>query len=312
MAVAILGISACGTTTLSGTGTGSTTTGTQTERTTTQAQGAPTTTQAPSSTPSMWDRPALSDPQTITISSSNHNLKLSPSQDYILRCRPGTVVLDSRLVVWGGHDVELEDCHLHVTQPDWAAYLQHQTGTLWVHDVYFGGTHLTGGLQMQEPGANVVMRDVLFDRVYGSYTTNHAELLQTWCGPKRLLIDGLSGSTTYQGLFMLPNQWCSAPISQFDLRHVNIDDSQGAVALWLGDVNGGVSAMRLNLSDVYVTPNPRRTWRGWWLWPQPPAATWSRVIAGSPPGGTFVRSTSSGARGVDEAAVPAALPSEQN
>jgi hypothetical protein len=262
--------------------------------------------------PSLWDRPTLRQPQTITITNTNRNLALPQSRDYVLRCDPGVVVLQSRLVVWGGHNVVLENCNLRVDTSDWAAYLQHQSGRLWVHDVHFGGDHLTGGIQMQEPGATVVMRDVAFDRVYGSYQTNHAELLQTWCGPTRLLIDGLSGSTTYQGLFMLPNQWCSTPISLFDLRHVDIDDSQGAVALWLGDVNGGLSAMRLHVNDVYVVPNPRRLWRGWWLWPQPPAGTWSRVIAGSPPGGTYVQPTSGGARGVDESSVPAVLPSEQN
>ena len=91
------------------------------------------------------------------------------------------------------------------------------SGTLWVHNVHFGGKHLTGGIRMQEPGATVVMRDVVFDRVYGSLHTNHAELLQTWCGPKRLLIDGLTGSTDYQGLFMLPDQSCSTPLHV--LRH---------------------------------------------------------------------------------------------
>jgi hypothetical protein len=260
----------------------------------------------------MWNRPALADPETVTISPAHHDLKLSQTRDFILRCPSGPVVLSTKLSVWGGHNVELENCNLKVTSSDWAAYLQHQTGTLWVHDVHFGGTHLTGGIQMQEPGATVVMRDVLFDRVYGSFKTNHAELLQTWCGPKRLLIDGLSGSTTYQGLFMLPNQWCSTPISLFDLRHVSIDDSRGAVALWLGDVKGGLSAMRLNLRDVYVVPNSTKRWRGWWLEPQPPARTWAGVIAGTPPKGSYVHPTPNGANGVDEAAAPAALPSEQN
>lgn len=257
----------------------------------------------------MWDRPTLRNPQTITITNANRNLALPQSRDYILRCAPGQVVLQSRLVVWGGHNVELEDCNLHVTTHDWAAYLQHQSGTLWVHDVHFGGSHLTGGIQMQEPGATVVMRDVIFDRVYGSYTTNHAELLQTWCGPTRLLIDGLTGSTTYQGLFMLPNQWCSTPLSQFDLRHVNINDSGGAYALWLGDVKG---ALHVNVRDVYVTPPRTRSWRGWWLMPQPPAGTWSHVIAGAPPGGTYVVPTADGARGVDESAVPEPLRAELN
>jgi len=221
-------------------------------------------------------------------------------------------MLPSKLVVWGGHDVEFEDCDLHVTDQDWAGYLEDQTGTLWVHDVHFGGAHLTGGVQLQEPGATVVMRDVLFDTVYGSFHTNHAELIQTWCGPKRLLIDGLTGSTTYQGLFLLPNQACSTPLTQFDLRHVDIDDTGGAVALWLGDVTGGLPALRLNVRDVYVNPPSARRWRGWWLWPQPPAQTWNRAVAGAPPGGSYVKPTSTGASGVDEAAVPAALATEQN
>jgi hypothetical protein len=269
------------------------------------------TTASESSRPSVWDRPTLVHPQTIMITPSNHNLKLSQSQDFILRCPKGPLMLPSKLVVWGGHDVELQNCNLHVTDQDWVGYLQHQTGTLWIHNVHFGGAHLTGGIQLQEPGATVVMRDVLFDKVYGSLHTNHAELIQTWCGPKRLLIDGLTGSTTYQGLFLLPNQWCATRLSQFDLRHVNINDADGAVALWLGDVNGGNSALPLTVSDVYVTPPIKRAWRGWWLEPQPPARTWSRALAGAPPGGSYVKPTPSGATGVDEVAAPAALSSEQ-
>jgi hypothetical protein len=60
--------------------------------------------------------------------------------------------------------------HPPVTSPsgDWAGDFQNQTGTLWIHDVHFGGVHLTGGIQLQEPGATVVIRDELFDQVNGS------------------------------------------------------------------------------------------------------------------------------------------------
>lgn len=254
---------------------------------------------------SAWDEPALFDPTTVTISNANRNLVLDPHKDYILECPPGPVPLRWALDVWGGHDVVFQDCDVDVTIPNWAAAFKNQTGTLWIHDVHFGGRHLHGGLQLQEPGAAVVMRDVLFDRVYGSYTTDHAECVQTWAGPRRLLVDGLTCRTTYQGLFLLPNQFDpgQAP-TVFDLRHVNIDDSRGAYALWLGDVKGGLSAIRLNLQDVYVRPNRARLWRGWWLWPQPPARTWGRVIAGSPAGGQYVHPTSYGATGVDEGSSP--------
>ena len=102
----------------------------------------------------------------------------------------------------GGQNVVFQDCDENGTSPtgDWAGYLEDQTGTLWIHDVHFG-VHLTGGVQMQEPAATVVMRDVLFDTVYGSYTTNHAECIQTWSGPSRFLIHGLVCPTTYQGRF---------------------------------------------------------------------------------------------------------------
>lgn len=270
--------------------------------------------------PSAWDRPSLSNPTTVELSDANHGMVLSQSKDYIVQCPPGTLQLTAALNIWGGHNVVLENCDLDITASDWAARFSNQAGTLWIHDVHFGGSDLTGGIQMQEPGATVVMRDVLFDTVYGSLNTNHAELIQTWAGPSRLMIDGLTGSTTYQGLFLEPNQFDNGPPpTVFDLRHVDIDDSQGAYAMWLGDVNGSPSGdesgsiLSWNVQGVYVVPNPARTWPGWWLWPQPSTGdpTWDSVIAGAPPGGSYVQAAAGGATGVDEGTSPPALLGEQ-
>jgi hypothetical protein len=270
----------------------------------------------PAPVPSAWDRPSLSDPTTVQISDTNHVLVLNQSQDYVVQCPPGTLQLSAALNIWGGHNVVFEDCDLDLTDSDWAARFSNQTGTLWIHDVHFGGAHLTGGVQMQEPGATVVMRDVLFDTVYGSLDTNHAELIQTWAGPSRLMIDGLTGSTTYQGLFLEPGQYDSGPApTVFDLRHIDIDDSRGAYALWLDDVNGSPQGdasgaiLSWDVQDVYVAPNPARTWPGWWLWPQPSTGdpTWDDVIAGAPPGGAYVQASTNGATGVDESTSPPTL-----
>jgi hypothetical protein len=204
---------------------------------------------------SAWDEPALANPTVITLSASNRSLTLKQSQDYILECPSGRFDVPGKITIWGGHNVVFQNCDEDVTNPagDWAAYLEDQTGTLWIHDVHFGGVHLTGGVQMQEPAATVVMRDVLFDTVYGSYTTNHAECVQTWSGPARLLIDGLECSTTYQGLFLLPNQSDSTTLeTTWDLRNVQID-GEGAYDLWLGDVQPsqlGVLPV-FNVSNVY-------------------------------------------------------------
>ena len=261
--------------------------------------------------PSAWDPPALDNPTIVTIDDSQRNLKLDQTKDYILECRPGPVRLSWPLVVWGGHDVVVQDCNLNVTVPNWAAQFKDQTGTLWIHDVHFGGRRLSGGIQFQEPGATVVMRDVLFDRVHGSYTTQHAECIQSWAGPARLLIDGLQCPTSYQGLFLLPNQFGGARAPRiFDLRHVAIDDRRGGVALWIGNVKGGIRKLRLNLDAVYVSPNPTKTWRGWWLAPAPPSGIWREVIAGAPPRGPYVRPVRTGATGVDEGLSPVPLAGE--
>jgi hypothetical protein len=263
---------------------------------------------------SAWDRPALNDPTTVTISEGNWNIVLDQTMDYILQCPPGANDMTGGPVIWGGHDVVLENCDINVTQAGGGMSLKNQTGTVWIHDLHISGTHLTQGINLQEPGATVVMRDVLIDTVHGSYTTNHAELIQTWAGPARLLIDGLTGSTTYQGFFLLPNQWYSGPPpTQFDFRNVNIDDSQGAYALWLDDVNGGVNAMQLNLQNVYVEPQATRTDRSWWLWPKPTSGdmSWANVVAGSPQGGSYVQATDGGATGVDELISPTPLADEE-
>jgi hypothetical protein len=190
------------------------------------------------------------------LSDSARSLRLIQSQDYIVECPPGRFDVSGKISIWGGHNVVFENCDEYVTNPggDWAGYLQNQTGTLWIHDVHFGGAHLTGGIQLQEPGVTtVVMRDVLFDTVYGSYQTNHAECVQTWSGPARYLIDGLECPTTYQGLFLQPNQWDSTTVETvWDFRNVRID-GEGAYDLWLADVQpSNLGALpTFNLENVY-------------------------------------------------------------
>lgn len=279
-----------------------------------------TTTPPPPPPPgSAWSAPTLVNPITVTLSAGATSLALPQNRDYILKCPSAPFVLTSTLSIWGGHNVVFENCDEYLSVRGWAARFKNQTGTMWIHDVHFGGSYLTGGIQLQEPAATLVMRDVLFDKVNGSQSTNHAELIQTWSGPDRLLIDGLTGATGYQGLFLLPNQYGGAAPRAFDLRNINIDDTTGAYALWLGDVSGSSATnassaiATWNVQNVYVKPNPSRTWPGWWLWPKPSSGdpTWSKgVSAGVPPGGNYTCASATGATGVDEGVAPTPLPNE--
>src|SRR5581483_9873203 len=104
----------------------------------------------------------------------------------------------------------------------------------------------------------VVLRDVLFDQVNGSYTTNHAECVQTWSGPEQFLIEGLNCTTTYQGLFLLPNQYGGPTLIDCDFRNVDVH-GDGAYDYWLGDVGpsgaGRLPDFALQTSTTAIRPS---------------------------------------------------------
>jgi hypothetical protein len=242
----------------------------------TAAAPAPSTAAAPARL--AWPVPALHDPQTIELTPGHTKLVLNLHRDYVLKLPHGHPLnAPQGLSIWGGHNVVLVGGTIHVPDKSGAAQLQAQTGTIHIEGVRFSGPRLMEGIDLNEPrGATVELENIYIDKVHGSYTTNHADLIQSWAGPQRLLVDGLMGSTGYQGFFLLPNQLVKGPAPQlFDLRNVYINDSAGAYALWLQTK----PHVPLRTSGVYVTPNSKRTWRGWWLWPKPGDATWNQVQA---------------------------------
>jgi hypothetical protein len=214
----------------------------------------------------------------VDLNPSSTSIRLDPQRDYVLRLPKGRPLrVPSALEISGGHNVVMVGGTIDVTRPSGVMQLTDQTGTVHIEGVRFTGKHLTQGIDLSEArGATVEFEHVYFSTVYGSFTTNHAELIQSWAGPRRLLIDGLTGSTTYQGLFLLPNQHYNGPAPElFDLRNVYIDASRGAYALWLQTS----PRVPLRLSNVSVTPNPKRPQRDWWLWPKPSSGdgAWSGV-----------------------------------
>jgi hypothetical protein len=237
---------------------------------------------------SPWDRPALNSPTTVVADADHRSLVLDTGRDYIVKLTSGVDSIPGGLSIWGGHDVVIDGGHIDVPDHAGGLVLKNQTGTMWVHDLHISGPQLMEGIDLdqRQPGATVVLRDILVDTVHGSYETNHADLLQTWAGPSRLLIDGFTGSTDYQGFFLLPTQFMPGTLpTLFDIRHVDIDNSNGGYALWR---EPGM-LYPLNVQDVYVKPNPAKLSRDWWLWPKPSTGdtSWQNVSAGTPPGGSY-------------------------
>lgn len=247
---------------------------------------------ASSVAPSAWDEPQLVNPITITLDDQHRNLALPQNQDYILKCA-GPVQATWGFVVWGGHNVVLDGCDYVNSSTSGAAEFKNQMGTLWLHDDHFAGPQQTEGIDLQEPGTTtVVMRDVLIDPITGSFQTNHADCLQSWSGPQRLLIDGFTCTSQYQGFFLLPNQQDSATQETvWDFRHVNLHLNPGGYAWTFG--TNGPEHVDLNVDHFYVDgPGQPLLYKG--------GEGGENILAGSPPGGDYVTATAAGASGVDD------------
>ncbi len=189
-----------------------------------------------------WAPPVLVNPTTIKVTANTHKLRLDPISDYRLVLPPTQITLKGGLIIQGGHNVVMIGGQINVPSSSTTPtpvdrrglYLKDQTGTLHIEGVRLSGD-LAEGIDLDEPlGATVQLENIVVDQVTGSYTDNHADVLQGWAGPNILRVDGLQGSTTYQGFFLLPNQHFAGPPPQlFDLRRIVINTTpEAAYLLW--------------------------------------------------------------------------------
>jgi hypothetical protein len=237
-----------------------------------------------------WAPPALAAPTTIQVGNSAATIALKNGRDYVLRLPAGrAAVRPAGLVISGGRNVVLIGGSVDVAGgirtaigqlQRRALYLKGQTGTVFLEGVsFFSSTtgSLTEGINLdQRYGATVVLQNIRLARLVGSRDGQHADGLQTWAGPRRLLVDGLFIQTQYQGMFLLPNQqFKKGPKpALFDLRNVSIVGEAGSGYLLWRDRQ----TFPWRLTNVYVRPGSHKlTSRGRFLWD--PAGTFAPVRA---------------------------------
>ena len=256
------------------------------------AQAAPGTTAGPRLS---WAPPVLSSPVTIQVSASRNNLSLDPARDYVLQMPSTPVTVAGGLTVVGGRNVVLVGGEIRIPagvaadgRANRGLYLKQQTGTVHVEGLLISGAGLGEGIDLdQRLGAVVQLQNVRVEHLAGTREGHHADVLQTWAGPRVLRVDGLSGSSDYQGMFLLPQQFgTQAQPEVFDLRRVDLRGSSvSGYMLWRDSL-----AWPLTVSDVWVSPrNPDS--RDSFLWPKGSGAgtsAWPSVNVGTPAQGSFV------------------------
>jgi len=218
-----------------------------------------------------WAPPALSHPTTISLSAKSRSVELNPDRDYRLVMPKTPLTLKGGLSITGGHNIVLVGGTLVVPSAKQAPdpqdrrgmYLKGQTGIVHIEGLRLAGD-LSEGFDLDERlGATVQIENVDVATVHGTRDANHADVIQTWAGPTKLLVDGLRASSDYQGLFLLPNQhWNDGPSPHiFDIRRSVITLSDGAgYGVWVPDAAPWMHADGLTI----VTS---KTDRGNVLWP---------------------------------------------
>jgi hypothetical protein len=222
--------------------------------------------------------PTLTRPITIKVTDEMGEIKLKTSRDYKIVLPAGRAWKNSRgLFITGGHNVVVMGGTVDV-RGGWkdgsgkvvkrAAYFRDSTGIVHVEGVRFVSSttqRLTEGIDISLPGAYVRLFNLRISSLLtGSQSTNHADVIQAWSGPRSLLVDGLTASTQYQGMFLTPQQHSSASVGLYDLRRVWIDGRGAAYLLWR------TGSFPVRTSEVHITGSTRQSsglWPNRTSWP---------------------------------------------
>jgi hypothetical protein len=243
--------------------------------------------------------PELFDPTIVQVSATNRGLKLDPARDYVivmpdvpLDVRGGLSITGGRNVVLIGGEISFSADYSYVDangnkvsigKTNRGLQIQKSTGIVHVEGLKIGGTPVGEGINISAPDAlEIHLCNVEIETTSGSRDTNHADLVQTWAGPRRLLVDGFVGRACYQGFFLLPTQWAAVPgLEPYEFHNAYLDGTDAGYLFYLDDsTNGPVPAPYV--SNVWCTPNPTKPSRDQFLWPQG-SSIWDNVGEGEPP-----------------------------
>lgn len=244
---------------------------------------------AVSTTTLTWSPPDLTSPTTIVITAAKRDLNLPLDRDFVLQMpasaltgMKGLRINGGRNVVLIGGTISVSDAPAGSTGDDRRGLvLKNQTGTVHIEGLQITGPALSEGIQIAAPKAIVQLQNIRVTRVSpGDDIAFHSDVLQVWGGVRELRVDGLTGSTTFQGIF-LKSDVVGAPIGSVDLRRVNINGGSGYL-FYADPLVGSVST-----SELFGLPGPTKQWQ-YSAFPSITGGQWGQAVQGTPAGGDFV------------------------
>ncbi|MGE4086187.1 MAG: hypothetical protein AB7H93_24645 [Vicinamibacterales bacterium] len=250
--------------------------------------------------------PGWRDHELRAVDTGGGRVRLDDRKDYrLIASGPitGSVeIVGGRNVVWIGGHVRLDAPpaapepqarRIGLTIRDGA---DARTGrTVHLEGLLLDGTGLSEGIDIDAPSAVVQLQNIRVEAVrfagaddrdgtgpYAGMGRNHPDIVQTYGGHRELRIDGLSGRSAYQGLFLKidhPDSPAGAVhLRRIDLAAIAIDGTDGhryagnRMFFWdastIGDLHleEGTVWVRHHpaAGKVAARSNPRRSSAGWW------------------------------------------------
>lgn len=277
-----------------------------------------------------WEPPLLEDASIVRVESDSGSaiVRLDRDEDYLVLL-PDHGPLEEGLGIIGGHNVVVMAGEVEIPwqgdDPSIASrrglIVRDSTGTVHIEGVLFHGEDISEGIQLSTPDAIIQLLNVgvrgLHARDQDGFTDNHPDVIQTYGNVAELRVDGLTGTTDYQGLF-LSASLSDDPHGPVTLRRVNIRGEPTARYLfWVSPRSSGGNTV---LEDVWLeVPDERRGGIGRAVWPDSGADSDNRPVidedddvvtvvwpesmspriigkihSGRPPGGDFVPSDTIG------------------
>lgn len=269
-----------------------------------------------------WAPPTLSNPTTINLTATSNVGALAAGTDYIIKL-PSTT-RTKRVEISGGRNVQIIGGHVQLVTVNQHAFVVKNGDDNRV-------VHIEGCLVTTAPGAEgdavdlncptsiVQVQNLRVEDITGTKDTLHGDIIQAWGGSKELRVDHLTGSSDYQGLFLIADYNRN---QSFIFKNVNMlmkpEVSAGALGgdtVWLdrglsGSKGGPVPTFFSNVYaqprtgenlDTTVFPGPTASnvaerpvlSNGFLSWPNLVWVT-GGLRQGTPPGGDFVPSGAAG------------------
>ena len=235
-----------------------------------------------------WAPPELVSPQVVTVASGHDPdvLHLSTKQDYVVKLPAGGI--HGTVEINGGHNVVLIGGEVAVPatanqtdngadDTDTAIYVRAATGTVHIEGVLIRADANTrlDGIDVNAPLATVQVENVRVEDVYGSRTTEHGDVIQTWGGAKALRVDGLTANGDYQGLTIGPALGTvgSVQLQNVDLtaeappRALIASTHGGGIMLWLTAGTETCRSSAVTLEHVFIANKTGRLSSADTVWP---------------------------------------------